>query len=193
MDSGIRASLDAVRSHDRDAQNAAYTSLMQATESPVDWAYEAWDEVVGMLRHPDNKVRAIASQVLCNLAASDPDKRILADLDALLEVTRDARFVTARHCLQSLWKVGIAGEEQRRAVLAGLAGRFAECANEKNRTLIRFDISQVLRRIHDAAPDEEVKRTALALMETEPDAKYRKKYRKKYAGVWKGVPAAITF
>ena len=189
MDSAIRASLDAVRYGDKGAQNAAYTTLMQATESPVDWAYEAWDEVVAMLRHPDNKVRAIASQVLCNLAASDPDKCILGDLDALLEVTRDERFVTARHCLQSLWKVGIAGEEQRRAVAAGLAGRFAGCANEKNRTLIRFDIIQALRRIYDAGPDEEVKRTALALVETEPDAKYRKKY----AGVWKGVPAARAF
>lgn len=187
MDASIRASLDDVRSADKDAQNAACTALMNATETAVDWAYEAWDEVAAMLRHESNRVRAIASQVLCNLSRSDPERRIARDLPALLEVTRDERFVTARHCLQSLWKVGAAGPEQRRAVVEGLAGRFRECASEKNCTLIRYDIAEALRKIHDAAPeDASARRTAHELMETETDAKYRKKY----AGVWKGVPAA---
>jgi HEAT repeat protein len=183
MDPTIRASLDAVRADEKDAQNAAYSFLMDATAGPVDWAYEAWDEVVAMLRHPSNRVRAIASQLLGNLAASDPDRRILRDLDALLEVTRDERFVTARHCLQSLWKVGIAGDAQRQAVVDGLSRRFAECASEKNCTLIRYDIVQVLRKMHDAAPDEAVRRAAHVLIETETDPRYRKKY----AGAWKGA------
>lgn len=183
MDSTIRARLDAVRSGDRDAENAAYSFLMQATEGPVEWAYDAWDELVAMLRHESNRVRAIASQVLCGLARSDPEQRIVGDLDALMEVTRDARFVTARHCLQSLWKVGAAGEAQRRAVVEGLSRRFAECAQEKNCTLIRHDIIHALRKMHDAAPDEAVRRAAHELMDTEPDPRYRKKY----AGVWKGA------
>lgn len=136
-----------------------------------------------MLGHASNRVRAIASQVLCSLARSDPDRRILGDLDALMEVTRDERFVTARHCLQSLWKVGAAGEAQRRAVVDGLSRRFTECASEKNCTLIRYGIVQALRKMHDAAPDEALRRTAQALMETEPDPRYRKKY----AGAWKGA------
>lgn len=185
MDSTLRANLDAVRADAVEAQNAAYTWLMNATERPVDWAYEAWDEVVGMLRHRSNRVRAIASQLLCNLARSDPDERILGDLDALLEVTKDERFVTARHCMQSLWKVGAAGERQRGALVEGLSRRFAECANEKNCTLIRYDIVQALRNVYDAAPDEAVRARALALIETETEPKYRKKY----AGVWKEVGA----
>lgn len=160
MDSTVRANLDAVRSGDRDAENAAYSFLMEATAGSVGWAYEAWDEVVAMLRHRSNRVRAIASQVLCNLAGSDPEERILRDLDALLEVTRDERFVTARHCLQSLWKVGAAGERQRQALTQGLERRFHECVSEKNCTLIRYDIIQVLRKVYDAAPDEAVSRTA---------------------------------
>ncbi|HYW10419.1 MAG TPA: hypothetical protein VE871_00645 [Longimicrobium sp.] len=187
MDPTIRAHLDAVRADDKDAQNAAYTFLMEATAGPVDWAYEAWDEVVAMLRQSSNRVRAIASQLLSNLAAaSDPDRRILGDLDTLIEVTKDERFVTARHCLQSLWKVGAAGDAQRDAVVAGLGRRFADCASEKNCTLIRYDIVQVLRKMHDAAPDASVSQAARALIETEADLKYRKKY----AGAWKGVTVA---
>ena len=84
------------------------------TCKPVDWAYDLWNEVVENLSHKDNHNRAIAAQVLCNLAKSDPEGRILKDFDTLLAVTRDARFVTARHCLQALWKVGAAGKNSRR-------------------------------------------------------------------------------
>lgn len=155
--------------------------MLEATAKPVDWAYEVWDEMVEALRHKDNRLRSIAAQVLCNLAKSDPNKRILKDFDALLAVTKDERFVTARHCLQSLWKIGTAGKDQQKKLVDGLAGRFAECITEKNCTLIRFDIIQGLRRLYDAVKDETIRQKALALIETEEDLKYRKKY----AGEWR--------
>jgi hypothetical protein len=43
----------------------------------------------------DNHVRAIAARLLCNLAKTDPERRITGDFPALLEVTWDSRFVTA--------------------------------------------------------------------------------------------------
>jgi len=126
-------------------QNQAYYFLIEATDQPVDWAYEAWDELVEGLRHKDNHVRAITAQVLCGLAKSDPEKRMLRDFDALLAVTKDERLVTARHCLQSLWKVGVVGPEQQKRYVDGLESRFHECITEKNCTLIRYDIIQSLR------------------------------------------------
>lgn len=185
MNAETRALLDDVGSPDGQKQNAAYLRLLALTDQPVDWAYEAWDELLEGLGHKDNHVRAISSQVLCNLAKSDPDQRMLTDFGALLAVTRDERFVTARHCLQSLWKVGAAGAAQRAVYLDGLETRFHECASEKNCTLIRHDIIQSLRNVYDAAGSspgvEAVKTRALALIETEPDPKYRKKY----TTVWK--------
>jgi len=171
----------ALRSPGKDGQNQAYQELLKATESPVTWAYEVWDCLLLTLRDGDNRQRSIASQVLSNLAKSDPKKRMLKDLAALLKVTKDERFVTARHCLQSLWKVGVAGEPQRTALLKGLAVRFEECASEKNCTLIRYDILVVLRRVYDITCDEKIRAMADRLMVTEPDPKYRKKY----ATVWR--------
>ena len=126
-------------------------------------------------------MRAIAAQVLCNLAKSDPDGRILEDFDALLTVTRDERFVTARHCLLSLWKIGAAGPRQKDMLVNGLAGRFADCVAEKNCTLIRYDIIQSLRKLYDLDNDESVRAKAMELIAREEDLKYRKKY----ASVWK--------
>jgi hypothetical protein len=168
---------------DRKLQNEAFGAVIEATHSPVDWAYEVWDEAVANLTHKDNHNRAIAAQVLCSLAKSDPEKRILQDFKALLNVTRDERFVTARHCMQALWKVGAAGDEQRALLLEGLERRYKECIDEKNWSLIRFDIIKSLRDVYETVEDERVMAKALELIELEEDAKYKKKYAK----VWKDV------
>ena len=96
MNPEARLHLNNIRSSDNDSQNAAYTYLMTVTEKPVDWAYEAWDELLAGLIDPDNKVRAISSQVLCQLAISDPENQMADDFPALLAVTKDERFVTAK-------------------------------------------------------------------------------------------------
>ncbi|GAA2376334.1 hypothetical protein GCM10010404_35210 [Nonomuraea africana] len=167
-------------SKNRERQNAGYEEMMRVTGNPVPWAYEVWDEVVDNLVHEDNHNRAIAAQILCNLAVSDPEGRILKDLAALIEVTRDKRFVTARHCLQSLWKIGLAGSTQRAALVDALAARFSECESEKNTTLIRNDIIVGLRNLHEATCDETIAQRATALIETEDDIKYRGKYAKSW-------------
>jgi hypothetical protein len=148
---------------------------------PVDWAYEAWDEIVEGLTHKDNHVRAICGQLLANLAKSDPKGRIFKDFDKLLAVTRDERFVTARHTMQNIWKVGLAGKKQQQLVVNGLELRFKECLKEKNCTLIRYDIQVALHNLYTATTSSEIKEKALELIELEKDAKYKKKY----ATVWK--------
>lgn len=181
MDTSLQPHLKNLWATDRDLQNAAYHAFMAAAEKPVDWAYEVWDACVANLTHPDNHNRAIAAQLLARLAISDPQKRILTDFDALLNITRDPRFVTARHALQSLWRVGLAGEEPRACLLKGLQMRYAEAAVEKNGSLIRFDILTALRELYDALGDESLRATAQAWIEQETDPKYRKKF----AAVWK--------
>jgi hypothetical protein len=181
MNAITRTHLANLWSDDKVLQNEAFLAIIAETDQPVDWAYDVWDEMLCNLSHPDNHYRAIASQVLCNLAKSDPQNRIVANFEALLQVTRDERFVTARHCLLALWKVGAAGRLQQQLVVDGLALRFQECATEKNCTLLRYDIIQDLRKLYDVVKDETIRTKALALVELEQDLKYRKKY----ASLWK--------
>jgi hypothetical protein len=176
MDKLTRTHLDHIRSKDKELQNKAFFYILNVTEKPVDWAYEVWDEMIASLTHPDNHVRAIAAQVLCNLAKSDPKERILKDFDKLFEVTKDERFVTARHCMQALWKVGAAGKQQQKLYMEGLENRFRECITEKNCTLIRYDILQSMRNVYDKNKAAKIRAKALELIETEEDLKYRKKY-----------------
>jgi RecB family endonuclease NucS len=180
MDNKTRTHLDNLRAEDRELQNKAYYYILEATQKPVDWAYEVWDGLVQDLRHKDNHVRAIAAQVLANLAKSDPENRMRKDFPALMAVTKDEKFVTARHCLQSIWKVGVEKKMQK-TVVDALADWFKNCTSEKNSTLIRYDIIQDLRNLYNEVKDEKIKKKALELIETEEDLKYRKKY----ASVWK--------
>ncbi|MEX2540686.1 MAG: hypothetical protein WD314_02725 [Trueperaceae bacterium] len=112
---------------DRSSQNEANGRAMSESETPVEWAYEFWDELIENLRHRDGHNRAIAAQLLCNLAKCDPEERILSNLSRVVEVTRDERFVTARHCLQSLWKIGVVGPAHRDRLVDMLAERFEGC------------------------------------------------------------------
>jgi hypothetical protein len=181
MDKIIRTHLDNIRSEDGQLQNKAYFALMDATEKPVDWAYEAWNELMEGLTHKDNHVRAISSQILTHLAKSDPKGRIFKGYEKLLNVTKDERFVTARHCMQSLWNVAVVGKKQQKLYLDGMEKRFKECVTEKNGKLIRYDILVSMRSVYNEVGDESIREKAQALIASEKDVKNQKKC----AGVWK--------
>jgi hypothetical protein len=180
-----RESLDELKSSNQKSQNQAFLSLGEMTKEQVDWAYEVWDDLLHLITEGDNRQRSIAGQLLCNLAVSDSKERIVKDAATLLALTKDDRFVTARHCLLSLWKVAKAGLRQRKVIIDGLVRRFKECAAEKNCTLIRYDIQCTLRRIYDLAPNPQLRSTAEELMQIEQDPKYRRKY----ATAWRGAPS----
>src|SRR5258705_7343833 len=130
--------MEDLRSADKDRQNAAFASLDAATQEPVDWAYEVWDDLLRILVEGDNRQRAIGAQILCNLAKSDPQGRMVKDVGALLGVTKDERFVTARHCLQSLWKVAVAGGRQRAGGGKGVGRRVPEGGGGKKSTVVCY-------------------------------------------------------
>lgn len=181
MDSKTQSYFENLESKDKELQFEAYNNIIEATKGEVNWAYEVWDQLKEWLTDADNHRRSRAAQFLANLAISDPKKRILDDFSALWEVTKDPKFVTARHSLQSIWRVGLAGKEQKEMVIRHFVDRFQNGSGEKNYTLIRFDMIKGLKNLYDELKDEEIKQKALELIETEENSKYQKKYM----SVWK--------
>ncbi|RIU94726.1 hypothetical protein [Oceanobacillus picturae] len=180
MDSQMELEFEKSKSGDKEERFEAYQTILEATDQKVDWAYEVWDQLLEDLTHKDNHQRSRAAQYLANLAKSDPDMRMMNDFPMLWEVTKDEKFVTARHSLQSIWKVGIAGTPQKEMVMEYMVERF-KGTDEKNYTLIRNDILQNMRNLYDHYNEESIEQTALDLIETVED----KKYKKKYMGIWK--------
>lgn len=172
-----------LQASDKELQYEAYNQIMTEINGKVDWAYDVWDQMIEDLSHSDNHRRSRAAQFLSGLAKSDPQNRMLEDFPAIWEVTRDEKFVTARHTLQSIWKIALSGKELRDKVMKSFTDRFINGIDEKNYTLIRFDIIQGLRNLYDETKDQEVKDVALELIEKEVNPKYKKKY----AAVWKNA------
>jgi hypothetical protein len=170
--------VDEVASSDRSVQGRAYEDLLEATVSAAPWAYDVWSAVVQGLDAPDNRLRSICAQVLANLAAhSDPEDRILGDLDRLAAVMSDDRSVTARHARQAFWRVGLGGDEPRAAAVAALARRFHTCTDEKHAALVRTDVIAALAELARARPDTGVDEVAHDLIDEEPDAEEQRKQR----------------
>ncbi|MGM0845221.1 MAG: hypothetical protein ACQEUT_09610 [Bacillota bacterium] len=181
MNSDIKFLFEKLESKDKGEQYDAFQEIMAMTTSEVDWSYEIWDDLVKDLRHKDNHKRSRAAQFLSHLAISDRDNRMEVVFPALWKVTYDEKFVTARHALQAVWRVGLAGARQRELVLSHLVDRFKSCKQEKNHTLIRYDIIKDLRQLYDETWEEHIKQMAQNLITLEEDQKYRMKYE----GVWK--------
>lgn len=177
MGERARALLADRESEDREVAYQALVGLFKMAEKPVEWAYEVWDQLLDDLTHRDGHRRAFSAQMLTRLAISDPDGRMMKDFPAVAAVMRDEKTVTARHTLQSLWRVGLAGPAQMAMVVEALEKRFQECAQEKNGTLVRTDVVVALGRLFKATGDETIEARANALMEAEPDEKSRKKQR----------------
>jgi len=166
---------------DPDTRYESYKYMLAVTQEPVQWSYEIWDEMLTMLKAGDNHQRSIAAQLLSALAKSDPEKRMIKDVEQIFTVTHDEKFVTARHALQSLWKIAIVSPELLKIITDRLAQRYNNAMSEKNGTLVRSDIIELFKKIYDKTQDEKVKHHALSLIEKEEDPKYRKKY----LGFWK--------
>ena len=178
LDTKMQQNFADLQSEDKNKQYEAYQKIRDSIKEPVDWAYDVWDDLVIDLASKDHHTRSRSAQFLAFLAISDPEQRILKDFPQLWEVTKDEKYVTARHSLQAVWRVGLAGTAQKDLLVEHLQDRFKNCEDEKNYTLIRFDIIQNLKNLHAELAEEQLKDIALQLIELETDEKYKKKYAK---------------
>ena len=113
MDSETKVLFERLESEDKTFQMEAFSQLLAKTDELVDWAYEVWDDLVGWLTDSNNHRRSRGAQLLSGLAKSDSDGKIVRDFPAIWQVTKDEKFVTLRHSLQAVWKIGRASCRER--------------------------------------------------------------------------------
>lgn len=177
MDAKMKELFQQLKSDDRELQMTALEEIMLELHEEVNWAYEVWDELREWMKEEDPDKRSAGAQLLAGLAISDPQDRILEDFSLLWEITYEQKLIAARQALQSVWRVGLGGEEQLSLVLHHMTERFA-LTDETNYELIRYDIITGLRLLYDFTEEEVVKETAEQLIEMEEEESYKKKYRK---------------
>ncbi len=188
MNARVRELFAARDSSDREAAYQAFNELMALADEPVSWGYEVWDRMVGDLSHKDGSKRSFAAQMLARLAVSDLAGRMLDDFAKVAAVMKDEKTVTARHALQSVWRIGLASPQYMALVLDALDARFRECRHEKNGALVRTDVITALGHLAAATQDDAIEPRAQALMDSETDQKARKKQQ----ACWRKSAAPAT-
>lgn len=91
-------------SQDKDLQYEAYNSILASTKEEVDWAYEVWEQLKLDLTHSDSHRGSRAVQFLSGLAKGS---------------------------LLSIWKISLAGTEQKEMVIKSLVDRFINYVHKK--------------------------------------------------------------
>ncbi|SDJ37199.1 hypothetical protein [Salimicrobium halophilum] len=181
MDERTKELFHQLENGSKEEQYEAYQTLLEEMETEVPWAYEVWDKLVDWLTDKDAHRRSRGAQFLSFLAISDPENRILRDFPKVWQVTKDEKFVTARHSLQAIWRVALGGEKQKNLVTGYLIERFYTAEEEKNGTLLREDILKGLRALYERDEDPYIEEQAKGLIDSVDDEKYAKKYMK----IWK--------
>ncbi|HEX2995087.1 MAG TPA: hypothetical protein VHP14_09685 [Anaerolineales bacterium] len=176
MNKTIKNHIENLASTDDKIRLEALQSLLKVTESKVDWAYEAWDILLGKLEHENSYQRSIGIILLCNLAKSDVENRLGTSLDRLLAHTKDEKFITSRQCIQNVWKVAAANKLNSEKVVKHLEKRFMECANEKHYNLLRQDIIQSMISLYGHEGNDQLLTRTQVLIGKEKEMKYRKQY-----------------
>ena len=176
MNTEISQLIETLSSTDNKLRLNALQTVLDLTNQPVEWVYEAWDAMVARLWHQNSYQRSIGIMVLCNLAKSDHEGRINFVLDNLLSCTKDEKFITSRQCIQNIWKVAVTSPENRERVINCLEQRLLECREEDHFNLLRLDIMQSIRQTAEVTGDRSLLDRAWDLAAQETEAPYRKKY-----------------
>ena len=77
-------------------QDEAFNQIINATQEQVDWAYEVREQLLADLKDSNNHTRSRAAQFLCNLAKSDPEKRMMKDFSVVWEVSFDKKCLEGK-------------------------------------------------------------------------------------------------
>jgi hypothetical protein len=176
MNKNIQKHIENLASTDDKIRLDALQNLLKITEAKVDWLYEVWDLLLEKLSHENSYQRSIAVILLCNLAKSDIENRLVVSLDYLLAHTKDEKFITSRQCIQNIWKAAATNQLNRVKILKHLEKRFVECTNENHYNLIRQDIIQSILSLHSKEGDGGLITMAQTLITQEKEPKYRKQY-----------------
>jgi hypothetical protein len=177
MDSKITKLIDRLASKDDSDRFDALKSILIILESKVEWFEDVYHIMFSKLSDENSFQRSIGIMVICNLAKSDNANRIEKDLSNILKHTSDEKFITSRQCIQNIWKIAIANDNNGKTIIDHLKTLFVKCEGEKHYNLIRQDILQSLNEICKIQENTKLKTELSKLIEKESNIMYLSKYK----------------
>lgn len=119
----------------------SYYILSKASQLKPGLFYKYWDDFVSLLNHKNSYHRDFALVLLANLTKVDKDNKFAPIFDDYFIHINDAKFSTARHCVQSTAKILVNKEELTLDIVNILLDVDNRCDfPEKQKALLKSDI-----------------------------------------------------
>jgi hypothetical protein len=164
-----------IESKDDKIRYAAFQELLRITETPVTWVYDKWFVLTGKLASGNSYQRSIGLLLLANLCKSDTENRFGEILGLYFSFFEDEKFITARQCIQNVWKIAIVNGSYQKKVIGQLESSYSENKHlSPHGNLIKQDIISSLLQIYKHSHDESVRDKMQELIGAETDAKLQK-------------------
>jgi hypothetical protein len=175
---GIDILFNDLSSKEDDKRFNALTTIMEITESKVEWFDQKYEELIDKINDVNSYQRSIGLMVLCNLAKSDRHNKLSIHVEEIVKHIKDEKFITSRQCIQSIWKLAVINNENKAKIAKALSKRFIECEDENHANLIRLDIIGSLKKMNDEKNDVKIQNRIDELIGMEKNDKNRKQYLK---------------
>lgn len=167
-----------LESKDNNIRYEAFKKLLELTEQKVDWVYDYWQTLVDKLSSGNSYHRSIGLMLLANLTLSDSEDKFSEIGERYFSFFNDEKFITARQCLQNVWRVAVNKEVYRLSVIEALQRAYSGNVHlERNPNLIKQDIIFSLKKISNFYKDSKLDSEIEALILNETDKKIQKSLR----------------
>lgn len=127
-----------------DKYACAFADMIVAESQQTDRWYEYFDDFSSLLNNPKSFVRNRAIAILAALAEWDEENRLDAVISEYLLHITDEKPITARQCVKSLAKIGLAKPEYVPEILKSLRNADLSGYKDSMLPLIEKDIAQTI-------------------------------------------------
>lgn len=157
----------------------AFKNLLLITEKKVKWIYDKWFMLVEKLSSENSYQRTIGLLLLANLTISDDENKIMKILDEYLTHLEDEKFITARQCIQNIWRIAVKNAVLEKTVVKALEESYFNNTHLKTHAnLIKQDIISSLICIYKKSKNSSLLIKINSLIDEENDIKLQKVLKK---------------
>ncbi len=135
----------------------SYYILAKASELKPELFYKYWDDFASLLNYTNSYHRDFGLTLIANLTKVDKENKFLSIFEDYFKCINDAKFMTARHCIQNTSQILTNKSELKENILNMLLNIDKLCDfSRKQKALLKSDIIEVFDKFYSQMTDKEI-------------------------------------
>jgi len=133
-----------------------YYIIEKASQQQPELFYPYWEDIAGLLHHPNSYHRDFALEIIGNLTQIDQENRFTHIEDEYFGVINDEKFMTGNCCVKNLLKIYRHKAGQRERIIETFLDIDNQCEyTEKQKGVLKADVLDIFDEIYADAPERE--------------------------------------